>query len=175
MKKGGTGINLKLEAQIHGYRNQEQRAMRRAWLHWRWYVWSFERQLRDIREALEFNKSIGRFDRMLAGIIDCEPKELIRRTRQCIRTYAQIWKIDLQSGSLIHFPSFTSYDEIKEMKERLGAEMVERQKIESRDWTIEMQQRVQEHFVAILGEIMTNPQIPTIVQEKAKEIHEQFS
>lgn len=70
MEKWGTGINLRLEAQILGYRDQERWAMQRAQLRWYPYISPFAQQLRDIWDALEFNKSIGRFDRMLADIVD---------------------------------------------------------------------------------------------------------
>lgn len=86
--------------------------------------------------------------------------ELIEQTQKLIQTYVEIWNKDLLSGYNIHYPSIDFFDEVEEMEVRLGVEEVERQRVESRDWMREMQDRVQTRFREVLGEIMTNPEIP---------------
>lgn len=90
-------------------------------------------------------------------------------------TYAEIWNKDIQSGSCTNNPSFDFYSQMQQMRSQLGDAEFEKQIKEVSDWHREMRQRVQEKFATILGEIMTNPQIPTTVQEKAREIHEQLT
>lgn len=171
MEKGRTGINIKSEAQILSYRDQERQARQRAQLHWYPYVSPFQQQLRDIWDALEFNKSIGRFDGMLADIANSKSGELVKIARQVILTYAEIWSKDIQSGFCTNYPSFDFFAQMKEMKVQLGVVEFEKQRGEVSDWYSEMRQRVRGRFVEVLGEIMMNSRIPSLVQEKAKEIH----
>jgi len=126
--------------------------------------------LNEVGESIDFNKSIGQLDRMLADIAGSESGELVRTTRQVILTYAEIWNKDIQSGYDSNHLAFDFFSQMKEMKSQLGAEEFEKQRKEESDWRSEMRQRVRGRFVEVLGEIIVNPQIPSLVQEKAKEI-----
>lgn len=167
MEKWGTGINLRLEAQFLGYKDQERQARQRAQLRWYPYVSPFEQQLYDIRDIRAFDRNIRNLDGMLADIGDSESGELVYKTRQIISTYVEMCKIDEPSNLNLTLDYFAH---MRDLQARLGSEEFERQRKEAWDWHTEMRQRVLGRFVELLGEIMTNSQVPTLVQEKAKEI-----
>lgn len=166
MGKEGTGINLLLEAQILGYRNKKRWAIKRAQLRWFPYVWLVQQQLNEIEESIDFNKSIGQLDTMLATLADSESGELVKRTRQIILTYAEIWNVDIQSGHITNYLSFDFSNQMEELKTQLGAEEFEKQWKTASDWHTEMRQRVQMRFAEILGEIRVDSHIPTSVLQQ---------
>jgi hypothetical protein len=83
--------------------------------------------LNEIEESIDFNKSIGQLDTMLATLADSESGELVKRTRQIILTYAEIWNVDIQSGHITNYLSFDFLNQMEELKTQLGAEEFEKQ------------------------------------------------
>ena len=83
--------------------------------------------MNKIEESIDFNKSIGQLDTMLATLADSESGELVKRTRQIILTYAEIWNVDIQSGHITNYLSFDFSNQMEELKTQLGAEEFEKQ------------------------------------------------
>ncbi len=83
--------------------------------------------MNEIEESIDFNKSIGQLDTMLATLADSESGELVKRTRQIILTYAEIWNVDIQSGHITNYLSFDFSNQMEELKTQLGAEEFEKQ------------------------------------------------
>ena len=83
--------------------------------------------MNEIEESIDFNKSIGQLDTMLATLADSESGELVKRTRQIILTYAEIWNVDIQSGHITNYLSFDFSNQMEELKTQLGTEEFEKQ------------------------------------------------